>query len=85
MIYVLSSFRPFAAHTASFFGHIARYVPSSADSLHSQIIRKSDKANFSNPPKQKMRDFFLQFAQFCITLSQISTTFNTINNYGIFN
>ena len=42
---VLSSFRFLSVHTASIIGHIARYAPSSADTLPSKQNRKSDKAN----------------------------------------
>ncbi len=42
---VLPSFRFLSVHTVSIFGHIARYAPSSADTLPSKEIRKSVKAN----------------------------------------
>ena len=47
---VLPSFRFLSVHTVSIFGHIARYAPSSADTLPSKEIRKSVKANLYNPP-----------------------------------
>ena len=43
--FVLSSFRFSLAHTVSFIGHDARIAPSKTDTLHSEINRKSDKAN----------------------------------------
>jgi len=42
---VSPSFRFLSVHTVSIFGHIARYAPSSADTLPSKEIRKSVKAN----------------------------------------
>jgi hypothetical protein len=42
---VLPFFRFLSVHTVSIFGHIARYAPSSADTLPSKEIRKSVKAN----------------------------------------
>jgi len=42
---VLSSFHFLSVHTISILGHIARYAPSSADTLPSIQTRKSDKAN----------------------------------------
>ena len=45
MGFVLSSFRFPLAHTVSFIGHDARIAPSKTDTLHSEINRKSDKAN----------------------------------------
>ena len=43
--FVLSYFRFSLAHTVSFIGHDARIAPSKTDTLHSEINRKSDKAN----------------------------------------
>ncbi len=40
VINVLPSFRFFLVQSVSFFGHIARYAPSSADTLHSKISFK---------------------------------------------
>ena len=41
----LPSFHFSLAHTVSFIGHDARIAPSKTDTLHSEINRKSDKAN----------------------------------------
>ena len=41
-----------SVHTVNILGHIVRYAPSSADTLSSKQIQKSDNANLQNPPKK---------------------------------
>ena len=43
---IMSSFCFLLVHTASPFGHIARYAPSTTDTLPSKQIQKSDSGNY---------------------------------------
>ena len=43
---IMSSFCFLLVHTASPFGHIARYAPLSANILPSKQIQKSDSGNY---------------------------------------
>ena len=43
---IMSSFRFLSVQTISSFGHIARYAPSTTDTLPSKQIQKSDSGNY---------------------------------------